>query len=214
MQSTNEGLEVIRDMKSLMERSSRFISLSGLGGVFSGCFALIGAYLAHWRTNQSMWIQRETDSELGTGAILSVDWSVVGFLLIDAAVVLILSLLVSYYFSRKKALKQGQPLWGKHSRLMLVNLMIPLLAGGLFCVILFYHGLIGLIAPTTLIFYGLALINAGKYSFEEVSYLGVSEILVGLVALMLKGQGLIFWAVGFGALHIVYGILMYWKHDR
>lgn len=97
---------------------------------------------------------------------------------------------------------------------MLVNLSVPLVTGGIFCLVLFYHGLIGLIAPATLVFYGLALMNAGRFSLEEISYLGLSEIILGLVCLIFLGYGLIFWALGFGVLHIVYGILMYVRHDR
>jgi len=214
MASNQESLDALKDIKALMEKSSRFISLSGLAGVFSGIFALIGAWAAWWRTNSQVWVVRAQDTDLGTGEILQVDWSVVWFLLIDAALVFSLSVLVSYYFSKKKAEKVGQDVWGPHSKQMLINLSLPLITGGLFCAILFYHGLIGLIAPTTLIFYGIALLNAGKFSFEEISYLGMSEILLGLIGLVFKGQGLLFWGLGFGVLHIVYGVLMYTRHDR
>lgn len=214
MQENNVSLETLKDIKAMMERSSRFISLSGLSGVISGVLALIGAYLAHWKTNQGPWIQRARDTEFGTGEIISIDWSVVWFLLIDAFLVLFLSLLVAYYLSRKKAKRKAQPLWGSYSKHFLLNISIPMITGGVFCIILFYHGLIGLIAPATLIFYGLALLNGGKFSFEEINYLGMSEIILGLAGLVFKGQGLVFWAIGFGVLHIVYGVLMYWRHDR
>ena len=214
MNSNNESLDTLRDIRAMMEKSSRFISLSGLAGVFSGTFALIGAYLAYWRTNQAAWVVRAQDTEFGTGTIERIDWSVVSFLTIDALFVLVASIAVSYYFTRKKALKKGQPLWGPYSRQLVLNIPIPLSVGGLFCIILFFHGLIALIAPSTLIFYGLALLNGGKLSFEEISYLGISEIIIGLVGLYFKGQGLIFWGIGFGVLHIIYGVLMYIRHDR
>jgi heme/copper-type cytochrome/quinol oxidase subunit 3 len=214
MEENQATLDTLKDIKSLMERSSRFISLSGLSGVFSGTLALIGAYLAHWKTNQGPWIQRAQDTDFGTGEIVSIDWSVVWFLAIDALLVFILSMFVGYYFSRQKALRKGQPLWGTYSKQFLINLSLPLVTGGIFCMILFYHGLIGLIAPASLVFYGLALLNGGKFSFEEISYLGMSEIALGLAGLVFKGQGLFFWAIGFGVLHIVYGILMYIRHDR
>lgn len=214
MEEAKEQLEALQDIRSMMERSSRFISLSGLAGVFSGVFALIGAYLAYWKTNSAQWIIRAQDTDFGTGQIVKIDWSVVSFLVIDALLVFMLSVGVSYYLTRRKAIKNGLPLWGTSSRQMLINLAIPLITGGVFCVILFYYGLIGLIAPTTLVFYGLALLNAGKNSLEEINYLGISEIALGLAGLLMKGQGLLFWAIGFGLLHIVYGIVMYWRHDR
>ncbi|MEZ4722447.1 MAG: hypothetical protein R2813_11300 [Flavobacteriales bacterium] len=214
MSAQNEQLDALKDIRDLMERSTRFISLSGLAGVFSGLFALAGAAAAWWKTNQGPWVFRSEDTDFGTGEIIRVDWSVVNFLIIDALLVFVLSVLTSYYLSRRKAVRKGQPLWGAYSRQMLINLSIPLAAGGIFCVIMFYHGLIAIIAPATLIFYGLALLNAGKHSFEEINYLGISEIIIGLLGLVFKGQGLIFWAAGFGLLHIIYGILMYLRHDR
>jgi len=214
MDENKASLEALQDIRSMMERSSRFISLSGLAGVFSGTFALIGAAVAHWVTNQGIWIQRAQDTEFGTGEILNIDWSVELLLCADAVLEFVASIAVAYYFSRQKAQKKGQPLWGAYSKQFLINLSLPLATGAVFCLILFSQGLIGLIAPSLLIFYGLALLNGGKFSFEEISYLGVSEIALGLIALVFKGQGLLFWAAGFGGLHILYGILMYLRHDR
>jgi len=214
METNKQPLDQLRDIKSLMERSSRFISLSGLAGVFSGLFALFGAAAAYWRVNLAPWALRDTDTPFGTGRIVHIDSGVAWFLALDGLLVLLASILVSYYFTKRKADRKQQPLWGAYSRHMLVNLSVPLVTGGIFCLVLFYHGLIGLIAPATLVFYGLALMNAGRFSLEEISYLGLSEIILGLVCLIFLGYGLIFWALGFGVLHIVYGILMYVRHDR
>lgn len=214
MESNNASLETLRDIKNLMERSSRFISLSGLSGVFSGVFALIGAGLAYWRVNVAPWAIRDVHTQFGTGKIVSIDADVATFLVIDALAVLILSIAFSWIFTRRKAIKKNLPLWTTNSKHLVINLGIPLLSGGIFCSILMFHGLVGLIAPTTLVFYGLALLNAGKFTLEEISYLGISEILLGLASLFLLGYGLIFWAIGFGLLHIVYGVLMYLRHDR
>lgn len=214
MASKTPSLDTLKDIRALMERSSRFISLSGLAGVFSGVFAFIGAGAAYWRVNLAPWAVRDQDTRFGTGNIVRIDQDVAWFLALDAVAVLTASLLIAYYFTKRKAMRKKQVLWGTGSRMMLLNLCIPLFTGGLFCLLLFYHGLIGLIAPATLVFYGLALMNAGRFSLEEISYLGLSEILLGLCAFFWLGYGLVFWAIGFGLLHIIYGILMYWRHDR
>ena len=65
-----------------------------------------------------------------------------------------------------------------------------------------------------LIFYGLALINSSKYTFFEIRYLGIAEIVLGLIASVFVSSGLILWAAGFGLLHIIYGIIMYYKYER
>jgi len=214
MTDHHDSLDTLRDIKSLMERSSRFISLSGLAGVFSGIFALLGAAAAYWRVNIGPWAIRDQDTPFGTGNIVHVDTGTVLFLAVDALLVLVLSVGVSYLLTRRKARRKNQPLWGAHSRHMLLSLSIPLATGGFFCMLLFMHGLLGLIAPATLVFYGLSLISAGKFTLEEISYLGIWEVVLGLVSLYNLGYGLIFWAIGFGLLHIVYGILMYIRHDR
>lgn len=214
MTDHHESLDTLKDIRSLMERSSRFISLSGLAGVFSGIFALLGALAAYWRVNIGPWAIRDRVTPFGTGNIVHVDTGTAVFLVVDAMLILLLSLGVSYLLTRKKAQRKKQPLWGPHSRHMLLSLLLPLVTGGFFCLILFSHGLVGLIAPTTLVFYGISLISAGKFTLEEISYLGISEVLLGLISLYYLGYGLVFWAIGFGLLHIIYGILMYIRHDR
>ena len=92
--------------------------------------------------------------------------------------------------------------------------MIPLFAGGLFVLGLLYHNEWHFVAPACLIFYGLALVNASKYTLSDIRYVGIIEILLGAVNMYFAEYSLWFWAVGFGVLHIVYGLIMWWKYDR
>ena len=128
--------------------------------------------------------------------------------------VLVASIVVGLILTWRSAKKNGQTIWDATAKRMLINLMIPLVTGGFFCMILLIHGLIGLVAPVTLIFYGLALINGSKYTLDDIRYLGICEIILGLLASIFIGYGLLFWAIGFGVLHIVYGLLMYNKYER
>ena len=114
----------------------------------------------------------------------------------------------------RKAKRKGLPVWDSTAKRLLLNLLIPLATGGLFCLVLLYHRQVGMIAPATLIFYGLALLNASKYTLNDIRYLGILEIIIGLIASVYIGYGLLFWAVGFGVLHIVYGIVMYSKYEK
>jgi hypothetical protein len=139
---------------------------------------------------------------------------VLSFFLIDAMFVLVASIVVGLILTWRSAKKNGQTIWDATAKRMLINLMIPLVTGGFFCMILLMHGLIGLVAPVTLIFYGLALINGSKYTLDDIRYLGICEIILGLLASIFIGYGLLFWAIGFGVLHIVYGMLMYNKYER
>jgi hypothetical protein len=212
MDKQEEQLETLSEIRSLMERSSRFISLSGLSGVCAGIFALVGAAAAYLHLNIGMGspdYYKYAISENG-----EVNRSFYVFFFADAICVLIASLAVGIILTRRQAKQKSQPIWDATARRLFINLMLPLIVGGLFCFILLYHGLVGLIAPTTLLFYGLSLLNASKYTLNDIRYLGICEIALGLVASVYIGYGLLFWAAGFGILHIVYGTAMYFKYEK
>jgi len=71
-----------------------------------------------------------------------------------------------------------------------------------------------LIAPVMLVFYGLALINASKYTLNDIRYLGYAETVIGLIACFFVDYGLLAWTIGFGALHIIYGLMMFYKYEK
>lgn len=199
-------LEDLKDIKSIMERSSRFISLSGLSGVMAGLFALAGAYLAYQTVYQQQDYLSYRRADMTSDNIIQ--------LLAIAIGVLVLSIGVGIIFTQRKAKKQGQKLWDSQSKRVVINMLIPLVAGGLVCLILLNNGFIGLIAPLTLVFYGLALVNASKYTLSDIRSLGILEIALGIIGCQYVGFGLILWVIGFGILHIVYGIVMYVKYEK
>ena len=200
-------LKDISEIRSIMEKSSRFISLSGLSGVMAGIYALIGAAIAY---NLVYTSQELVYDQL---VVRDVRGNVVSLIII-ALSVFTAAVVTGIYLTRRKAKKQGLKTWDESARRSLINLSIPLLTGGILVVIFYYHGLIALIAPVTLIFYGLGLINASHYTYRDIRLLGISEVILGLVASVVIGYGLFIWALGFGVLHIVYGALMYFKYEH
>ena len=200
----NNHLQQLQEIRSIMERSTKFISLSGLSGVVAGCIALAGASLQYWYMESKGFYMNRLP--LNTDFLF---FSVVNFMSI-----LILALSMAYYFTSKKAKRQNQSLWNTTSQRMLINFAIPLASGAAFCGVLYYYQLIGLLAPASLIFYGLALVNGSNYTLSDVRNLGLIEIILGFISAFNIGLGLLFWAVGFGVLYIVYGIVMYYKYDR
>ncbi len=203
-QSYQKDIESIRQ---LMERSVKFLSLSGLSGILAGVYALIGAGVAY-----SIVYNPQTPFDYHDQAVKEV--MIALRLLIIAISVLVVSVLTGYVLASRKAKKLGLKVWDTTSKRLVINLIIPLLTGGIFILILLAKGHYGIAAPACLIFYGLALINASANLFDEVRYLGFCEIVLGLVATLMPGFGLLFWAIGFGLLHIVYGALMFKKYDR
>jgi hypothetical protein len=207
MKETSEHLEDLKEIRSLMERSSRFISLSGLSGISAGIFALIGAAVAYWYLSESMYTGSYEEDYLEARNFYL-------FFFIDALCVLILALGAGIFFTVRQTKRKKQSIWDNTSKRLLINMAIPLGTGGYFCCALLYYGVIELIAPATLIFYGLALLNASKFTLDDVRYLAFCEIILGVIATAYTGYGLIFWSMGFGLLHIIYGGLMYYKYER
>jgi len=203
----NEDLQTIRDM---MERSSKFLSLSGLSGIFAGICALTGAAMAWFIILDSGQIHFDNYSP-GKGVLMS---GVRFYLALDAMLVLVIAILGAVYFSQRKARKVGQLFWTNSTRRLLVHLMIPLVSGGVFMLILMFRNHTELVASVMLIFYGLSLVNAGKFTFGEIHYLGLTEIVLGILAGIFINHGLLFWTIGFGLMHIIYGTAMYNRYER
>lgn len=191
----------------MMNRSSRFISLSGLAGVFAGGYAIIGAIVGKGLLDGH-------NSAIDSLSPASMDSKILTQLFLLALAVLLLAIGTAVFLTTRKAKKTNEKSWDSTSKRLLINFFAPLTSGGIFCLILLQYNLIGLIAPSMLIFYGLALIHASKYTFGDLRSLGYSNLVLGLIATQFLSYGLYFWAVGFGFFHIAYGIWMYNKYDR
>tara|TARA_B100001765_G_scaffold45071_1_gene26014 strand:- start:114 stop:752 length:639 start_codon:yes stop_codon:yes gene_type:complete len=206
-------LNDISEIKTMMSRSSRFMSLSGLSGILAGIYALVAATYAHFRiTEVSAYTANSNVGEAIGRFLLSYD--AIGDLMLAALLTLALALLTGAFLTIKKAKKRNEQLWNPVSKRLLFNFAVPLVAGGLFCLVLLQYEFIGLVAPTTLIFYGLALLNASKFTVGDIKYLGLANLMIGLVATQFIGFGIYFWALGFGIFHIIYGIILYNKYDK
>jgi len=200
----------LKTIRKIMEESTRFLSLSGLSGIFAGIFAIAGALAAWFLILQNGTIRYdELFRSLDLKETLTLRWQLIA----DAVVVLLLSVLFTLWLSGRKARRAGKVLWTPVLRRLIVNMMIPLVTGGIFIIILLIQNHIQLIVPGMLIFYGLALVNAGKFTYGEIFYLGLLEIVTGLFSTLFPELGIYFWTFGFGVLHIVYGLFMYRKYD-
>ncbi|MEA9412374.1 hypothetical protein [Flavobacterium sp. PL02] len=195
-------LQDITEIKNMMNKSSQFISLSGLSGIMAGIYALIGAHIANGliESHASYYVTLESKT--------------FKLILLTAFLVLLFSIVTAAILTASKAKKQGEKIWNSTSKRVLVNFLIPLVTGGIFGLLLLRNGYYGLIAPVTLLFYGLACVNASKYTLRDVRYLGITIIILGLIATEFSGYALEFWALGFGVCHILYGSIMHFKYDR
>ncbi|WP_336514424.1 hypothetical protein [Pollutibacter soli] len=207
MSTTQQNLEALRDIRKMMERSSRFISLSGWSGIAAGTCALIGAGVALQRIRD--FYNKEIQSPDACMECLQKD------LITIAALVLIGATVTAFFFTFLRSKREGVPIWGTAARRLVWNTLLPMAAGGFIILKLLDVQQYEMIAGSSLIIYGLALVNGSKYTLGEIRFLGYAEILLGIISLWLTPQnGIYFWAVGFGVMHILYGVAMWWKYER
>jgi hypothetical protein len=212
MNEQSPHLESLQDIRQLMQKSSRFISLSGLSGIAAGTCALIASWFAF----------RMIDSygyDNGLGEVYDIrtgskDANLESDLFLLAVVTFLAAFSLAFFFTWLRSKKTGVPIWGFMARKVLISVAIPMIAGGIMIWRFRDLGLYGFIAPACLLFYGLALINTSKFTYSEIRYLGLAQLVLGTINLWMMGRGLIFWALGFGVLHIIYGFIMWWRYER
>lgn len=205
MNDIQSHLKDLSEIRTMMERNTKFLSLSGLSGVSAGICALVGAIVAWWylgKTFNYLDFQPPSESEF------------IRFFLLDAGLVFVSALGSAIFFSVRMAKKNDLPVWNKTAKRLLLDLGIPLLAGAIFSLIQMLNYSLIWVPATTLLFYGMALLNASRNTFPEIRLLALSEIVLGLLCAVWTDFGLLFWAIGFGVLHIVYGLALYLKYQR
>jgi len=195
-------LEDLGEIRKIMGESTQFLSLSGISGVLVGIFALLGSAQVYYLIENHV------------GNYITLESTTFRYIVITAGVVLFLSVVTAFLFTYLKARKSSQQLWNAASKKLIINFLIPLLTGGCFSILLINQQVYGLIGSVTLIFYGLACINASKYTLRDIRYLGLIQVVLGLLSMAVPGYSLYFWALGFGVFHIIYGFIMYFKYDK
>ncbi|MBQ1408707.1 MAG: hypothetical protein IIY87_03000 [Bacteroidales bacterium] len=197
--NNNDALRDIKDIRSMMERSSRFLSISGWGVAAVGIIAIVAAWIAYkvfsdgtlFGYTHYLWAYKTKVAVVGS-LILVVFCGMIVFF-------------SSVIMARRRGVKF---VFDKTMRRTVLNFSIPLLAGGILCLALVLEGHYGLTSSIMLIFYGLALINCHHFSHPVLGTLGYLELLLGLVDCFTVTHALLLWAVGFGLLHLIFGIYL------
>ena len=198
--SQNQYSDDIAHIRSMMERSSRFLSLSGWAGIIPGLLALVGLATV-------VWLIQQTKLTVGYEAGIENDHPLIMQLGIVAIVVLALSIFASWYTCMRKARLDKQSTWTPAIRNMLLHFAIPLLAGAIIVSWIYQKEQWELLSPVLLSFYGLALVMVSQFTLRSVFWMGIFEIALSIPAGM-TGWDLPVLAIGFGFTHIVYGIMM------
>jgi hypothetical protein len=211
MPTNNDAtLDALQEIKSIMDKSERVVSLKGMGGVWVGLTAIVASAIGH------IWLQKPEFQVIGKpneGTPEHFDQFTIKLLLLGI-ITFVVACSGALYFTKRKAKKSSTHLWNNASRQMLLHLFFPLLAGGIFCVVFIYYGCGMFVVPSCLVFYGLGLIGASRHTFSDIRYLGMLDVVLGCTSLFYPGFGLYFWAVGFGLLHVLYGAAMWGKPEE
>ena len=194
-----EALNTLNDIKEMMERSSKFKAISGLSIVIVGILAsLVSAYIYFFLGDYSI----NTPTKWRITTYITVSLLVLAFFIV---------FIMAYIKAKRHNLRFTLD---ATMRRLLLNFFIPLGAGGLLCIALLMQHRYGLVSSITLVFYGLALINSSHFSYPALRYLGYAELVLGLIDCFLVDYALLIWFIGFGVLHIVFGIIFMLRYER
>jgi hypothetical protein len=204
------SLQDVQDIKRMMQRSSRFTSLSAWSFVGAGAVALISAAIGRYIFFVPYYRSYNT-----RGTFIASDFAELKTQLIGLAfATLLVAGGVAALFTWFKARRQGQSLWEYSSRQAAWQFAVPMVAGAVFLLGMLQYDEWRFVAPGCLLFYGLSMVAASRFTLGAVRWLGFGMILLGLINLFYIGYGMYFWTIGFGALHIVFGLLVWLRYER
>src|SRR5271156_2059440 len=148
MQPENKevSLETLQEIRSIMDRSARFITLSGWSGIWAGSTALVGAYIGYG------WLKNPQIRYAGLTSEGTFDYfdPFINRLILLAIGVFIVAISGGVYFTYQKTKAHGSKLWNNASRQLMLQLFYPLFAGGVFSVTFIYYGCSMFVAPACL----------------------------------------------------------------
>ncbi len=206
--SNENPIESLNEIKSMMQRSSKFTSISGWSGVWVGFVGIIAASIAYFLILKDA-LHLNYRGNLDRITTYDLDIKLVGLGLIS----LLIACIGGFYFMTKKSAKDGVKFINPVTKRILSKFLFVLLIGGIVSLIFVNNFSFAYVAPATLLFYGLSLYTVERDTIVEIKYLAICEIILGLLAFYFIYNGLMFWFLGFGVLHIIFGVWMLKKYD-
>lgn len=207
MKSPQDAVDHLDHIRSIMERSTTFMSLTGLSGVMAGIFGLLTTAVIAYGLGTAFF---DDTAKMHLANNAELRYMIVGV----AAAALFVTLATAVTLTVRKARSKGLSVWDKVTQRFAVHLFLPLSAGGLFTIALALDGQLDFVCPAMLLFFGLSLLNASRFVQCDMFWLGTAEVALGLVASFVPTLGLILWGAGFGLATLIYGTLMYYKYER
>jgi len=180
--------EDIRFIRLAMERGPMFTGVPGWGGVVMGISALVAAAMASSRPTVEGWL---------------------GIWLAEAC----LAIGIGAWAMSRKARRAGLPVLSGAGRKFMMSFLPPAVAGAFLTAALYRAGDVSLLSGTWLLLYGAAVVTGGAFSVKVVPLMGLCFMALGGAAVFATpGWDDPLLAMGFGGLHILFGLHIARKH--
>src|SRR5688572_14075444 len=111
MDSRNEPIQALNDIKQIMDRSSRFVSLSGWSGIAAGICALVAAWIANQLFDKYSVSQNEFETTLNASAKGNF-YELNRELLLLGLGTFVVAFFFAFLFTFLRSQKTGVPIWG------------------------------------------------------------------------------------------------------
>ena len=182
----DEARENLRVIRQVMERSTKYSTLSGLSGVLVGLTAIVG--VAATRSVRDIY-----DHPLRLALI----W----------LIVLAVAVGIDFVRNKRRAARVGKQVVSPLGAHILVAALPAFFAGAVLTAFFALHHLLFYVWGAWMLCYGLAICAVGLFSVRPVSYLGMAFALAGALTLFLQAPDpLAMMALTFGGFHIAYGL--------
>lgn len=182
------AMDNLRFIRETMERATPFTAVSGWGMCAVGVFALVATAVAGPEPGAPHWLPT---------------WMAT----------LVASVLLSAWAIARKARRAQVPLLSGAGRKFLLAFSPPMLVGALLSVVLVRADEAALLPGTWMLLYGTAVMAAGTFSVRVVPAMGAGFLLLGAAALLVAPPwASLLMAVGFGGLHLAFGVAIARSH--
>ena len=188
MATQNDAEEHLRYIRGVMERTTEFSAISGIGVIAVGGLGVAASVIAAVRLEPS--------------AQWALFWTGVA----------VVAVVIGGITTRAKAKRRSTSVSIGPGRKFGLCFAPAIVAGAALTYGLYQNDLFTLMPATWLMVYGVGVTAGGTYSIGSVSLSGGLFIVLGIAALLVPSSGELLMGVGFGALHVVMGMIIYRRH--
>jgi hypothetical protein len=184
----DRAIENLTFIRSTMERATAFTAVPGWGGVAMGVTALIAAVVAARQETADGWL---------------VVW------LVEAVV----AMGIESFAIARKARALGGAILARPAKRFLLSFTPPIAAGAILTLALYQAELYRALPGLWLLLYGTGVVTGGAFSVRAVPVMGLCFMVLGMAAALGPASwGDPLMALGFGVLHIGFGVFIARRH--